>query len=93
MPELPDITVYLDALRPRVVNQVLQSVRITSLFLLRTVEPPIEEAQGQAVADVSRLGKRIVLRLSAPTTAAAKADGQDADLFLVFHLMIAGRLR
>jgi len=80
MPELPDITIYVDALRARVVNRVLERVRIISLFLVRTVEPPIEEVQGKTVVEVRRLGKRIVLCL---------AD----DLFLVLHLMIAGRLR
>jgi formamidopyrimidine-DNA glycosylase len=80
MPELPDITVYIEALRPRVVSQVLEHACVTSPFLLRTVDPPIEEAQGKTVIDVRRLGKRIVLCLT-------------DDLFLVLHLMIAGRLR
>ena len=80
MPELPDITVYIEALRPRVVSQVLERVRVTSPFLFRTVDPPIEEAQGKTVIDVRRLGKRIVLCLA-------------KDLFFVLHLMIAGRLR
>jgi formamidopyrimidine-DNA glycosylase len=80
MPELPDITIYVDALRARVVNAPLERVRVRSPFLVRTVQPPIEEAQGKAVVDVCRLGKQIVLAL---------AD----DLFLVLHLMIAGRLR
>jgi formamidopyrimidine-DNA glycosylase len=79
MPELPDITVYIEALRPRVVSQVLEHACVTSPFLLRTVDPPIEEAQGKTVIDVRRLGKRIVLCLT-------------DDLFLVLHLMIAGRL-
>jgi formamidopyrimidine-DNA glycosylase len=80
MPELPDITVYVDALRPRVVNQTLQRVQIISPFLLRTVEPPIAEAENKPVLNVQRVGKRIVL-------------GLEDDLFLVIHLMIAGRLR
>ena len=80
MPELPDITIYLDALRPRVVQQVLERVRIVSPFVLRTVEPALEEAHGKMVADVRRVGKRIVLCLA-------------NELFLVIHLMIAGRLR
>ncbi len=101
MPELPDITIYLDALRPRIVNQVLQRIRIVSPFLLRTVEPPIEAAHGRTVADVTRLGKRIVLRLAAvasseatPTPSDQAADEQaGGEFFLVLHLMIAGRLR
>jgi formamidopyrimidine-DNA glycosylase len=80
MPELPDIVIYTEALRARVVGHALERLRIISPFLLRTVEPPIESAVGRTVLDVRRLGKRIVLCL---------AD----DLFLVIHLMIAGRLR
>ena len=80
MPELPDIVTYIDALRPRVVGQTLERVRLASPFLVRSVDPPISAAQGQPVEDVARLGKRIVLCLS-------------DDLFLVFHLMIAGRFR
>src|SRR5258708_2220183 len=79
MPELPDIEVYLDCLRPRVVGQVLQRVRPANPFLLRTVEPPMSDAEGRTVVGVRRLGKRIVFHL-------------DPDLFLVLHLMIAGRL-
>jgi len=80
MPELPDILLYLSALKPRIVGQPLQRVRLMSPFLLRTVEPRIDEAQGKTVTGLRRLGKRIVMEL------------QD-DLFLVFHLMIAGRFR
>src|SRR5512144_2132945 len=80
MPELPDIVTYIDALRPRVLGQPLQRARVASPFLLRTVDPPITAAEGKPVEDIRRLGKRIVLCLS-------------DDLFLVFHLMIAGRLR
>jgi formamidopyrimidine-DNA glycosylase len=79
MPELPDIEVYLDALRPRVVGQPLQRVRLVSPFLLRSVDPPVADAEGRTVVGVRRLGKRIVLALH-------------SDLFLVLHLMIAGRL-
>jgi formamidopyrimidine-DNA glycosylase len=79
MPELPDIEVYLDALRPRVVGQRLDCVRLINPFLLRTFEPPIAEAEGRIVRGVRRLGKRIVFEL-------------DGDLFLILHLMIAGRL-
>jgi len=79
VPEYPDIIVYLERLRPRVKGQVLHRIRLASPFLLRTVEPPIVEAEGKQVLDVRRLGKRIVLCLQ-------------SDLFLVLHLMIAGRL-
>lgn len=79
MPELPDITIYIEALRPRVLGQRLDRVRIKSPFLLRTFEPSIDAAAGRTVMDISRLGKRIVL-------------GLGGDLFLVIHLMIAGRL-
>jgi formamidopyrimidine-DNA glycosylase len=80
MPELPDIELYLHALRPRVVGRVLNDVRLASPFLLRTVDPPVEELVGKRVIDVCRLGKRLVFAL-------------EADLFIVLHLMIAGRLR
>jgi formamidopyrimidine-DNA glycosylase len=80
MPELPDIVIYTEALRVRVVGHALERVRIISPFLVRTVEPRVESALGQTVVDVRRLGKRIVL-------------GFTDELFLVAHLMIAGRLR
>jgi formamidopyrimidine-DNA glycosylase len=80
MPELPDVTIYLEALRPRVVGQPLEAVRLASPFVLRSVDPPIAELVGRPVEDVRRLGKRIVL------------DVGD-DLYAVIHLMIAGRLR
>jgi formamidopyrimidine-DNA glycosylase len=80
MPELPDITVYIEALESRVVGQPLERVRIAKPFLLRSVDPPISAAQGKRVIGVRRMGKRIVLAL-------------EDDLFLVIHLMIAGRLR
>jgi formamidopyrimidine-DNA glycosylase len=80
VPELPDIVLYLDALRPRVLHQPLERVRIASAFLLRSVDPPIANLEGREVVSLRRLGKRIVL-------------GFDGDLFLVLHLMIAGRLR
>jgi formamidopyrimidine-DNA glycosylase len=79
MPELPDITVYIEALSARVRGAELRDVRIGSPFVLRSVEPPVEEARGKRVLDITRLGKRIVLAL-------------EADLHLVIHLMIAGRL-
>ena len=80
MPELPDVTIYLDALRPRVVGQPIEAIRLTSPFILRSVDPPIAAVIGQRVEDVRRLGKRIVLCCS-------------DDLYVVLHLMIAGRLR
>ena len=79
MPELPDIVAYLTALEPRVLGQPLLSVRINGLFLLRTVDPPIREAEGQRVTRLRRIGKRI-------------AFGLENDIWLVLHLMIAGRL-
>lgn len=80
MPELPDVVVYLDALRPRILGQRLEAVRIGSPFVLRSVDPPITAAAGRRVAGLRRLGKRIVI-------------GLEPDLYLIIHLMIAGRLR
>ncbi len=79
MPELPDLTVYVEALAARVRGEPLQRVRLASPFILRTADPPISAAAGKRVRAVSRLGKRIVLAL-------------EEDLFLAVHLMIAGRL-
>jgi len=79
VPELPDIEVYAEALAVRVLGQPLERVRIASPFLLRSADPPMGEVEGRRVAAVRRLGKRIVLSL-------------DGELFLVLHLMIAGRL-
>jgi len=79
MPELPDIVVYVEAIAARTVGSPLTRVRLASPFLLRTVEPPLAAAEGRRVRGVSRLGKRIVLEL-------------DGEMFLVVHLMIAGRL-
>jgi formamidopyrimidine-DNA glycosylase len=80
MPELPDITIYIEALESRIVGQTLERVRIPKPFLLRSVDPPITAANGKRVTGIRRMGKRIVLEL-------------EDDLFLVIHLMIAGRLR
>lgn len=80
MPELPDITVYIEALESRIVGETLVLTRIPKPFLLRSVDPPISAAQGKRVIGVRRMGKRIVVEL-------------EDDLFLVIHLMIAGRLR
>lgn len=79
MPELPDLTVYIEALASRIVGRRLERVFILKPFLLRTVEPPIEAVYGRRVDAVRRIGKRIAL-------------GLEGDLWLVFHLMIAGRL-
>jgi len=79
LPELPDIALYLDALRPRVVGQPLAGLRITSPFVLRSADPPASELVGRVVTGVRRLGKRIVFAL-------------DGAYFVVLHLMIAGRL-
>jgi formamidopyrimidine-DNA glycosylase len=80
MPELPDVVVYVESLAQRIVGVRLERVRLLSPFVLRTAVPPLSAAEGQRVNTVCRLGKRIVLAL-------------EGDLFLVMHLMIAGRLR
>jgi formamidopyrimidine-DNA glycosylase len=80
MPELPDILLYLHALRPRVVGRQLQRVRLVSPFLLRSVDPPLAAVDGRTIVDLHRLGKRIVFET-------------EGEFFLVFHLMIAGRFR
>src|SRR5262245_43255297 len=79
MPELPDVMVYLECLQRRVAGRTLHKVRLTSPFLLRSVQPPLAEAEGKTVRALRRLGKRIVFELG-------------GELFLVLHLMIAGRL-
>ena len=80
MPELPDLTIYLEALAERTAGRPLEKVELLSPFVLRTVDPPVAALQGATVRAVSRLGKRLVLEF-------------DEELFLVIHLMIAGRLR
>ena len=79
MPELPDISAYIAALEPRVLGQTLHKIRIQSAFLLRSADPPISAAEGRTVQELRRVGKRIAFAL-------------DGDLWLVLHLMIAGRL-
>jgi formamidopyrimidine-DNA glycosylase len=79
MPELPDITIYIEALETRILGQTLEAIRIVSPFLLRTANPPISDAHGKKVLQLRRLGKRICI-------------GLEDDLWLVLHLMIAGRL-
>lgn len=79
MPELPDIAAYISALETRIVGKPLQRVRLASPFLLRTFEPPLSDVEGRTVQELRRIGKRIAI-------------GVDGELWLVLHLMIAGRL-
>ena len=79
MPELPDVEAYLAALTPRILGERLEAVRLNNPFLLRSVRPPIRDAEGRTVAALRRVGKRIAI-------------GFDGDLWIVLHLMIAGRL-
>jgi formamidopyrimidine-DNA glycosylase len=79
MPELPDIVAYITALESRILNQPVERVRIASAFLLRTAQPPLASVEGRIVRELRRIGKRIAI-------------GVDGDLWLVLHLMIAGRL-
>ncbi len=79
MPELPDVEVYVDCLKDRLLGRELLAIRLSSPFVLRSVDPPIGEAAGRDVVDVERMGKRIVLEL-------------EDEYFLVIHLMVAGRL-
>jgi formamidopyrimidine-DNA glycosylase len=79
MPELPDIAAYIHALQPRIVGQHIERVRLASPFLLRTARPPISDVEGRVVTQLRRIGKRIAI-------------GVEGDIWLVFHLMIAGRL-
>lgn len=79
MPELPDIAAYISALEPRIVSQPVERVRLASPFLLRTVQPPVTDVEGRVVRELRRIGKRISI-------------GVEGDLWLVLHLMIAGRL-
>ena len=80
MPELPDVTLYLEHLASRILGKTIEAVEIANPFVLRTVVPPIASVVGQKVADLRRMGKRVVI-------------GVEGDLFIVIHLMIAGRLR
>ncbi len=79
MPELPDITAYIAALEPRILGRTLERVRLASVFVLRTADPPITAVEGRTVRELRRIGKRVVI-------------GVESDLWLVIHLMIAGRL-
>lgn len=84
MPELPDIVVYIEALDKRILGQVLEGIRLVSPFLLRTVDPPLASAQGKRVGELRRVGKRIAIGLG--------DESPDDRVWLVLHLMIAGRL-
>src|SRR6266542_6693225 len=79
MPELPDVVIYLEALEPRILGQTLERVRLASPFLLRTISPTLAEVEGRAARQLRRIGKRIAI-------------GFEGELWLVLHLMIAGRL-
>ena len=80
MPELPEIVTYIDALEQRVGGQILETVRMRSFSLLRTVDPPLAATFGKRLSGLRRMGKRIVFEL-------------EDDLFIVLHLMVAGRLQ
>ncbi|MHC4953401.1 MAG: DNA-formamidopyrimidine glycosylase family protein [Planctomycetota bacterium] len=80
MPELPDVTIYVERMRALLVGEPLERVRLKSVFVVRSVAPPVTDAEGKRVETVERLGKRIVV-------------GLEDELYLVFHLMISGRLR
>src|SRR5580693_3701378 len=79
VPELPDIVVYIEALERRILGQVIEKTLVVSPFLLRTADPPLARVEGKRVREIRRIGKRIAI-------------GLDDDLWLVLHLMIAGRL-
>ena len=91
MPELPDVVVYVEALKRHIVGRPLQRINLLSPFVLRSVDPPIESVARQTVRDVRRVGKRIVLVF--PETGLRDDQDNPSTLFLVIHLMIAGRLR
>ena len=80
MPELPDVLLYIESLKPRILNQTLERVRLASPFVVRSVAPPISTVNNRTVRDLRRLGKQIIFEF-------------DDDLFLVIHLMIAGRFQ
>ena len=80
MPELPDVEVYVDCLRRRIIGRACQRVQLVNPFVLRSVSPPFDAVEGKTILGVDRLGKRIVLSTT-------------DDLFVIIHLMVAGRLR
>src|SRR5690348_6454199 len=87
MPELPDVVVYLERLEAKIGGHVLERVRVPSVFVVRSFEPPISALQGRRVTGLRRIGKRLVLAFEGGTS-----PGPDEPLFLIIHLMIAGRL-
>jgi len=106
MPELPDIEAYVEALRVRILGHEILGVRVDSPFLLRTVEPPVTSVAGGRIVGVERLGKRVVLEVAPPFTVDRGSEGEQGSeqdgqaneetggesVFLVIHLMVAGRL-
>jgi formamidopyrimidine-DNA glycosylase len=99
MPELPDISAYITALEPRIVGQPLERVRLASVFLLRTVDPPLTSTEGRTVVALRRIGKRIAIGVEADAARSRPSsmreepvDGDPGLIWLVLHLMIAGRL-
>jgi formamidopyrimidine-DNA glycosylase len=94
MPELPDISAYITALEARIVGQTLERVRLASVFLLRTVDPPLNSVEGRAVRRLRRIGKRIAIGVDGelPPQRQRHAVGDPGEIWLVLHLMIAGRL-
>ena len=94
MPELPDISAYITALEARVLGQPLERVRLASVFLLRTVDPPLESVEGRVVHEIRRIGKRIAIGVEGdlPPQRQRPVVGDPGLLWLVLHLMIAGRL-
>ncbi|MBK9062484.1 MAG: formamidopyrimidine-DNA glycosylase [Acidobacteria bacterium] len=93
MPELPDIVVYAEHLERRLKGETLREVRLASPFVLRSVEPPLAAIEGRALRGVSRLGKRLVFSFEGEEGDSDQKRDPDGGLFLVMHLMIAGRLR
>jgi len=94
MPELPDISAYITALEARIVGQTLEHVRLGSVFVLRTADPPISSVDGRVVRELRRIGKRIAIGVDAelPPQPKGPVVGDPGELWLVLHLMIAGRL-
>ena len=94
MPELPDIAAYITALEPRIVGKTLERVRLQSVFVLRTVDPPIASVEGRTVREIRRIGKRIAIGVEddLPPHGPGPVRGDGGLLWLVIHLMIAGRL-
>ena len=94
MPELPDIAAYITALESRILNQPLERVRIASVFLLRTVDPPLASVEGRIVRAIRRVGKRIAIGVESelPPQRSTPVVENPEMLWLVLHLMIAGRL-